>query len=1228
MNTTTHRPAHLRRIGLAALCIVLAYIGFASAAKTAGAATPVIVNNGTVADRSSQKNWLSSTTTGGHTNDGANRTALSLFIQHDPGRKVTGLRIDEDYNGTDNSATATIRPVTGEQPVTINGYSYSKVDYTYNNSVSGLSSWSCSFLSQTWSQERDLFVRARLDNGEETAGSGTKLRLLRADNCGQPALVGGYQPILFGQTQSATSVVAGGSVNFGFTNVNRNTATLSTGPSGIRYRLRNSLTGAVSGTTEVSGISASVTFPDRGHYVVEAKSFGNPLTGGTTERNEWLYVGQVDVNSPPTASFDVTRPVHNGSTSINATSVVDPDSGDGGLIQDVMWDLDFNPTNGVGGFEVENLGTYNTGVSGPSLYSKSIDTTGFTPGWYPVRMKLRDNGAYSGADASRGEPIYSDQFLVDSIPVADDDSTNLESDETKEIALPTSDADVYPSQSIDDDANLDITIIDQPDHGTVTSPDDKDVTYDPDNDFSGYDTFTYQSDDGWGGIDTGVITVRVDPATDWEAVPSTSGDIDARGVAPEFSSPTEGSTFVKFECSLDFDSWYDCASADEINDLDDGLHNLRVRTHGGDDTVDPTPVETEWVIDATPTVSFTDTPTPDSGDESPSFAFEISEPGNTAAIDTRCKVEGPDQSGEFQPCTSPFALTDLNDGQYKVTVKVTDQYGKTSSSSYEWEIAVGGVHTWIVDSPPAFSASSDAEFSFETTDPTNTFECNLDGAGWASCSTPVQLLNLGEGEHTFEVRAVSAVNIADTTPASWQFTVDTTAPSTSVNGTVPARTNQSIALTFGSSENDSTFKCSIDEGNFEPCSTPYSSPVLNDGTHTLDVVAIDRAGNTDPSPVRRTWVTDTVAPVTSIEDGPAAGSLLNTSAADFEFEASETSTLQCKMDDQSWRDCDSVTEHSYRGLADGGHTFSVRATDLAGNLESGPPSRSWDIDTKAPVVGIDDGPAGTVKSAAASFKFSSSEAGVVFECKVDGNAFDDCSSPNAISGLSDGSHTFTVRAVDQAGNASEHPAQRSWTVDTSPVKPPVEKPGPEPETTCNLLSTEAKCSAPVVTAVMKKIGKKPGKNASVVAGVDAGKTALSSVSFALNSKAKLSLSKKAKSKVIARVAFRKADGTSSQVSLRVPKKTKPGARGSVKLTGTGVSATLKRGKSPSISIAGVPEGVTSISVGLKGKGLTIKNQGCATQKVVSLVGDREGNSAKASTFVDPPCLRTKTKGAR
>jgi Ca2+-binding RTX toxin-like protein len=88
-------------------------------------------------------------------------------------------------------------------------------------------------------------------------------------------------------------------------------------------------------------------------------------------------------------------------------------------------------------------------------------------------------------------------------------------------------------------------------------------------------------------------------------------------------------------------------------------------------------------------------------------------------------------------------------------------------------------------------------------------------------------------------------------------------------------------------------------------------------------------------------------------------------------------------------------------------------------------------DTTPPETTIDSGPSGTVNSSSASFTFSSDEAGSNFECKLDAGAFAQCTSPQAYDGLSNGSHTFEVRATDAAGNSDATPASRTWTVDTS-----------------------------------------------------------------------------------------------------------------------------------------------------------------------------------------------------
>jgi hypothetical protein len=86
------------------------------------------------------------------------------------------------------------------------------------------------------------------------------------------------------------------------------------------------------------------------------------------------------------------------------------------------------------------------------------------------------------------------------------------------------------------------------------------------------------------------------------------------------------------------------------------------------------------------------------------------------------------------------------------------------------------------------------------------------------------------------------------------------------------------------------------------------------------------------------------------------------------------------------------------------------------------------VDTTAPETTVGDGPTGTTSDSTATFTFDSSEGSSTFECRVDDTAFSSCSSPHTTSPLSNGSHTFQVRAIDGAGNVDPTRVSRSWTI--------------------------------------------------------------------------------------------------------------------------------------------------------------------------------------------------------
>src|SRR5262249_22960147 len=104
-------------------------------------------------------------------------------------------------------------------------------------------------------------------------------------------------------------------------------------------------------------------------------------------------------------------------------------------------------------------------------------------------------------------------------------------------------------------------------------------------------------------------------------------------------------------------------------------------------------------------------------------------------------------------------------------------------------------------------------------------------------------------------------------------------------------------------------------------------------------------------------------------------------------------------------------------------------TDLAGN-SAGYTVSGINIDETKPTASIDSHPAGLTTSQSASFTFSGNDAlsGVDhLEYSLDGGSYTTGSSAD-FSGLGEGNHTLSVRAVDRAGNVGDA-VSYSWTID-------------------------------------------------------------------------------------------------------------------------------------------------------------------------------------------------------
>jgi hypothetical protein len=187
-------------------------------------------------------------------------------------------------------------------------------------------------------------------------------------------------------------------------------------------------------------------------------------------------------------------------------------------------------------------------------------------------------------------------------------------------------------------------------------------------------------------------------------------------------------------------------------------------------------------------------------------------------------------------------------------------------------------------------------------------------------------------------------------------TRDTSPPETTIKSAPgESETSDAAEFAFESSERKSRFRCRLDGVAWQACNSPKSYDGLAAGEHTLEVQAVDKAGNADPSPASHTWtvagqplpIPDTTPPDTQIAVGPTG--TVDSDTAELSFTSTEQpSTFRCRLDGAPWEEC--ISPKSYEGLADGLHTFEVKALDEAGNADLTPAVQVWTAVTE-PVEG-------------------------------------------------------------------------------------------------------------------------------------------------------------------------------------------------------------------------------------------------------------------------------------
>ncbi|HSK72136.1 MAG TPA: Ig-like domain-containing protein, partial [Pyrinomonadaceae bacterium] len=415
-------------------------------------------------------------------------------------------------------------------------------------------------------------------------------------------------------------------------------------------------------------------------------------------------------------------------------------------------------------------------------------------------------------------------------------------------------------------------------------------------------------------------------------------------------------------------------------------------------------------------------------------------------------------TGTFVGNTTTGAVTINNAapfGVYTVTVTVTDNCGTTTTTTFQLTVNATPTITGATISRQQGSASANSQIASANDDDQaeNTLAVTVN-SGASATVNGVTVSNIAidaSGNVTADV-------VADCTATNATFTLTVTdSAGASSNGTLTVNVTPNTAPTVGTYSNTNVNAGSgttvtpsappADNGSIASAtvgaSGSFSGTLSVDsttgvvtvsnanpvGSYTVTVTFTDNCG-TQFSRQFTLDVVDITPPTTSITGTPTDPSGTTVS---FSFTGNDSESgiagFQCKLDTGAFESCTSPKQ--YTGLSEGSHTFYVRAVDNAGNEDPNPPSFTWNVDATAPETTITSSPPDPSNSSTANFEFTSNETGSTFQCKLDLGAFESCTSPKQYTGLSEGSHTFEVKATDALGNVEPEPASYTWMIDTT-----------------------------------------------------------------------------------------------------------------------------------------------------------------------------------------------------
>ncbi len=245
-----------------------------------------------------------------------------------------------------------------------------------------------------------------------------------------------------------------------------------------------------------------------------------------------------------------------------------------------------------------------------------------------------------------------------------------------------------------------------------------------------------------------------------------------------------------------------------------------------------------------PELTLNSGPASRTSDITPDFKFTAVDTGSGVAR-MECRL---DNEARFSVCQSEFSLSNLSDGSHTLKAKAVDHVDFESPVvSHSWIQDVSMPTIALTSEPSSMTQEKGASFVFSGVNGSIvSYECQFDGGGVQTCSSPHALRNLSEGRHRFLVVGVNSTG-RRTSPVVYSWFVDSVKPVVSItSGPDNPTVNRNASFSFSASDSGSGIKrveCRLDSGSFSVCQGSVNYTNLSEGEHRFTVRAWDKADN-------------------------------------------------------------------------------------------------------------------------------------------------------------------------------------------------------------------------------------------------------------------------------------------------------------------------------------------------------------------------------------------------